>query len=380
MPIPPPPFRWAGSRPRRSGCCSVTQQCLAGRHRRRAGGESRGRHRPRRAAGGRGGGLRRGARAGGARHRHPLPRGAAGAQLRRAQARPAPAGRDDPRHRADDHGGQSGDQDARRQVDRGDRRRHAWPRTSSTPWPSRPTARASSPPPRAPRTSASSARRRRDHAGAPRLVVLTVQIHAAPTLRHSARPARARWSAVAASPRALGSPQRREVGTQAGRLHAALQHLVLDAGALAVGGPLGPVCARARSSGVSPGRASARSKAANAEASDRGPGRRPRRAARRPDGSHAGSRARFGPACRRSVSPATISTSAAASARPSAAAAPPPGAAVGRGERLEPALQRGGSGPSVSFIGGPPAARRASRGFRRPRRYAPPRRRGRRNR
>ena len=94
-----------------------------GRHRAAARGESRRRYRACGAAGGRGGGLRRGSRAGGARHRYPVPRGAAGTQLRQPQARPPAARRDDARDRADDHGGQPGHQDPRRQVDGRHRRR-----------------------------------------------------------------------------------------------------------------------------------------------------------------------------------------------------------------------------------------------------------------
>ncbi len=112
-------------------------------HRAGAGGQSRGRHRPRGAAGGGGGGLRRGARAGGPRHRHPVPRGAAGAELRQPQARAAPARGNDARHRADDHHREPGHQDARRQVDRRDGRRQPRRPTSSTPSPSRPTDRGS---------------------------------------------------------------------------------------------------------------------------------------------------------------------------------------------------------------------------------------------
>jgi hypothetical protein len=143
-PTPPPPFRWDGSRPRRNALLSVTEQCLkAGIGAARVGnhvGDIG--HAVQQVA--RGSRVRRGTRAGGPRDRHPVPRGAPGAQLRRAQAWPAAAGRYDPRDRADDHCGQ-----IRRprtlsdKWDGGHRRRDPGPRTSSTPWPSRPTGRAS---------------------------------------------------------------------------------------------------------------------------------------------------------------------------------------------------------------------------------------------
>ena len=68
------------------GCSTVTQRALEAGIAAAVIGQSHRRHRRGGAGGGRGRGLQRGARSRGARHRRGVPRGAAGAELRQAEA------------------------------------------------------------------------------------------------------------------------------------------------------------------------------------------------------------------------------------------------------------------------------------------------------
>ena len=101
---------------------NVTQDSLGRGNRAGTSRQPCGRHRPCRADRGGRGRVRCGKGAGGPWDRHPIPRGATGAQLWAPAPGATPAGRDDPGHRADDHDRQPGHADAVRQVDRGYRR------------------------------------------------------------------------------------------------------------------------------------------------------------------------------------------------------------------------------------------------------------------
>ena len=388
--IPPPPFRWAGSTPEAERLLSVTQQCLeAGIAQARVGnhvGDIG--HAVQQVAEGAGYGVVRelvGHGIGTRFHEEPqVPNYGA------PKRGPAPAGRDDARHRADDHGGQSSDQDARRQVDRGDRRRHACPRTSSTPWPSpqrpahphRRLERLDLRQQRAPPSAISPASRSSSSAHLPD--------PPAPTLRHSARPRAPDGAPWPRRRAALASPsgRARTPGGPPPRIAAAPR---AGPGALAVSGTLGPARARRAPPGVPSrqGRERARTR--------RTPRRRTRASATAlaaqlggPMDRVAGLELASAPASRRSGEPrdhlhqrsrereAERSGGAAARAPPSGAASASSHASAGGPERHRAHLSLHLRGP---WRGRPqPSSQRESRGFRRRRRYAPPRRPGRRNR